>query len=171
MIFLLKTRYLGLDARQKRNERSVGAISVQVGRWRIRMYSRVVIALVAIACMYQATAKPVRRTLNFNMFVLKPQAGEPERSILTTDGISRFGPLLEYLVQQVQGLMSVRLPADVEVNDKSKVPEANALENEVDTMPESKKPGVIVRPSQTKPGTYEVEIDVIVDDDQPNNIK
>ncbi|CAG9560151.1 unnamed protein product [Danaus chrysippus] len=135
------------------------------------MSSRVAIALVAIACVYQATAKPVRRTLNFNMFVLKPQAGEPERSILTTDGISRFGPLLEYLVQQVQGLMSVRLPADIEVNGEGKLPEANTLENEVDNTKDTKKPGVIVRPSQTKPGTYEVEIDVIVDDDQPNNIK
>lgn len=34
MIFLLKTRYLGLDARQKRNERSVAICTVEAGRRR-----------------------------------------------------------------------------------------------------------------------------------------
>lgn len=135
------------------------------------MSPRTLFALVAVACCSQAVARPVRRTLNFNMFVLKPQQGSPDRSILATEGISRFGPLMEYLVQRVQGMMSVRLPPKkgslpIDVS----VPIADASENEIDVA-ESKMPGVVVRPSRTKPGTYEVEIDVVVDDGQPDDKK
>lgn len=105
------------------------------------------------------------------MFVLKPQEGTSERTILTTNGISRFGPILEYVVQRVQGAFSVRLPPQ-EPNKElgSKVPIGDVAENEVDGIQEAKMPGVVVRPSRTKPGTFEVEIDVVVDDGQPNKI-
>lgn len=105
------------------------------------------------------------------MFVLKPQSGSPDRTILATDGMSRFGPLLEYIVQRVQGMMSVRLPPETTPQgEKLKITSADASDNEVDGSQESKMPGVVVRPSRTKPGTYEVEIDVVIDDGQPNNI-
>lgn len=138
--------------------------------------SRVLLALVAIACLNQAAARPVKKTLNFNMFVLRPRQ-DAEGFLLATDGVSRLGPVLEYLVQRVQGMMSVKKPqekiegyhSDLIQNVSTSIP--NAAENEVDGVPESKMPGVIVRPSRTKPGTYEVEIDVVVDDDQPNDNK
>lgn len=121
--------------------------------------------------MCRAAASPVRRTLNFNMFVLKPKEGAPERTVLTTDGVSRFGPIIEYLVQRVQGLMSVRQPPEQLDSVQTLPGDANASENEVDAVPESRMPGVVVRPSLTKPGTYEVEIDVVVDDGQPVGLK
>lgn len=126
--------------------------------------------MVAVACVCQVVARPVRRTLNFNMFVLKPHQGTPDRTILATDGMSRFGPLMEYLVQRVQGMLSVRLPPKGAFPSDVSVPMADASENEIDVS-ESKMPGVVVRPSQTKPGTYEVEIDVVVDDGQPDEKK
>ncbi|CAH2107757.1 unnamed protein product [Euphydryas editha] len=135
------------------------------------MSSLTLIVLVFTACLYQATTKPVRRTLNFNMFVLKPQEETSERTILTTDGINRFGPILEYVVQRLQGAMSVRLPPEAPNKEvENKVPIADVAENEVDGIQEAKMPGVVVRPSHTKPGTYEVEIDVVVDDGQPNKL-
>lgn len=139
---------------------------------------RVLLVLVAIACVQHAAARPVKKTLNFNMFLLRPHEDVPERVLLTTDGVSRFGPLLEYLVQRFQGLMSVRLPQDPQ-DSKDKieaisqasqiVPIADASENEVDAVPDSRTSGVIVRPSREKPGTFEVEINVVVDDGQPEN--
>lgn len=130
-----------------------------------------ILVVLAIACLVQVSPKPVRRTLNFNMFVLKPQSGAPDRTILATDGVSRFGPLLEYIVQRVQGMMSVRLPPEaVPEDDKIKITNVDTSENEVDGVQESRMPGVVVRPSRTKPGTYEVEIDVVVDDGQPNKV-
>lgn len=134
------------------------------------MSPRCLLTLVVVACLGvpQATARPVRKTLNFNMFVLNPQQDSPDRSILATDGVSRFGPILEYLVQRVQGMMSVRLPHKEEsYHTDEKVPEIS--DNEVDGT-QSKMPGVVVRPSRVKPGTYDVEIDVVVDDGQPNKI-
>ncbi|KAL0840732.1 hypothetical protein ABMA28_015920 [Loxostege sticticalis] len=142
------------------------------------MSPRALVILVAIACAAQVAARPVRRTLNFNMFLLKPRQDAPDRFLLTTDGVSRFGPILEYLVQRVQGLMSVRRP--IEDNQdfnpepqhlQQEVPIADAAENEIDGLQKARMPGVIVRPSRTKPGTYEVEIDVVVDDGQPDNGK
>lgn len=166
MIFLLKPRYLSLDARQKRSERSLEFHITPAGRLRT-MSPRYVFALMLITCI-SAGAKPVRRTLNFHMFVLKPPEGEPDRSILATEGLSRFGPILEYIVQRMQGMMSVRLPPDSGYYTNPKVPVADAAENEIEH--ESRMPGVpgvVVRPSRTKPGTYEVEIDVVVDDGKP----
>lgn len=73
--------------------------------------------------------------------------------------------------------MSVKLPQDqlngISVPDaasgvKGEVPIGNNAENEVDGVQESKMPGIVVRPSRTKPGTYEVEIDMVVDDGQPD---
>ncbi|CAK1552484.1 unnamed protein product [Leptosia nina] len=162
MIFLLKTRYLSLDGQQKRSGRSRREYTAAGGR---NMYPRYIITFLAIACI-SAGAKPVRRTLNFNMFVLKPRQGEPERSLLATEGLSRFGPVLEYIVQRMQGMMSVRLPPDSGYYT-DKEPIADAAENEVDHERMPGVPGVVVRPSQTKPGTYEVEIDVVVDDGKP----
>lgn len=141
--------------------------------------ARIVLALVTIACIQQAAARPVKKTLNFNMFLLRPKQETTDRVLLTTDGVSRFGPLLEYLVQRFQGLMSVRIPPD-QVNGYTNpegtamladVPIADAAENEVDALPQSRMPGVVVRPSSTKPGTFEVEINVLVDDGQPEDKK
>ncbi|CAG4936588.1 unnamed protein product [Colias eurytheme] len=129
------------------------------------MSPRFVIALLVIVCLSRAAARPVRRTLNFNMFVLKPRQDEPERSILATEGLSRFGPILEYLVQRVQGLMSVRLPPDAGYYSEAPVDADNEVDVQESRMPGV--PGVVVRPSRTKPGTYEVEIDVVVDDGKP----
>ncbi|KPJ15868.1 hypothetical protein RR48_09914 [Papilio machaon] len=129
------------------------------------MSPRALLLLLAVACASRAVARPVRRTLNFNMFVLKPKEGSPERTILTTDGVSRFGPVIEYLVQRVQGLLSVRNSPEQLGGLEPAV--ANSAENEVDSAQESRLPGVVVRPSATRPGTYEVEIDVLVDDGQP----
>lgn len=144
--------------------------------------SRALIVVVAIACLGQAAARPIRRTLNFNMFVLQPKQGSEDRVLLSTEGVSRFGPILEYLVQRVQGMMSVRLPQEPAVVENlaaelptvlksGEIPVADASENEVDAIQESRMPGVVVRPSQSKPGTYEVEIDVLVDDGQPEEKK
>ncbi|KAM3961930.1 uncharacterized protein ACR2FA_004017 [Aphomia sociella] len=188
MIFLLETRYLSLDAEQKRNEHSSERNAARAARSTTQPHTinnmslRAIVVLVAITCIGQAAARPVRRTLNFNMFVLHPKRDAPDRFLLTTDGVSRFGPILEYLVQRVQGLMSVKLPQDpsviAEAHSESPatpapviLPIADAAENEVDGIQESKMPGVVVRPSRTKPGTYEVEIDVVVDDGQPEEIK
>ncbi|CAG5042701.1 unnamed protein product [Parnassius apollo] len=134
-----------------------------------KMSPRTLVVLVAIACLYQAAAKPVRRTLTFNMFVLKPKEGAPERTILTTDGVSRFGPIIEYLVQRIQGLMSVRNPPEHlgSFHSLPNTDEGDVTENEIDSV-QSRMPGIAVRPSLTKPGTYEVDIDVVVDDGQPN---
>lgn len=159
------------------------------------MASKSVIFL-TLVLVYYATARPVRKTLNFNMFVL-PHDGS-EKTVLTTDGVSRFGPILEYMVQRFQSLMSVRLPPEAldqnssvdqgqkvteelasensqlsenidSADTPSEVPLADAAENEVDHQ-EPAIPGVVVRPSQTKPGTFEVEIDVVVDEDQLKKI-
>ncbi|CAH0699674.1 unnamed protein product [Spodoptera exigua] len=141
------------------------------------MSPRALFLLVAIACIAQAAARPVKKTLNFNMFLLRPKEGAADRFLLSTDGVSRFGPILEMFVQRFQGLMSVKLPQDqlnsISVPDapasvKGEVPIGNNAENEVDGVPESKMPGIVVRPSRTKPGTYEVEIDMVVDDGQPD---
>lgn len=141
------------------------------------MSPRAMLVLVAIACLSQAAARPVKKTLNFNMFVLRPKEGAADRFLLSTDGVSRFGPILEMFVQRFQGLMSVKLPQDqqnsVSVSDgttgaKSEVPVGNNAENEVDGVQESKMPGIVVRPSRSKPGTYEVEIDMVIDDGQPD---
>ncbi|XP_039749257.1 uncharacterized protein LOC120626042 [Pararge aegeria] len=134
------------------------------------MSSQCVVLLAVVACLvhHQVAARPVRKTLNFNMFVLNPQhQGSADRTILATDGVSRFGPILEYLVQRVQGMMSVRLPVEASYHTDEKVPDVS--ENEVDGV-QAKMPGVVVRPSRAKPGTYDVEIDVVVDDGQPNKI-
>lgn len=139
--------------------------------------SRILLALVTIACIQQAAARPVKKTLNFNMFLLRPKQETTDRVLLTTDGVSRFGPLLEYLVQRFQGLMSVRVPPE-QVNGYSNsegtvadLQIADTAENEVDAVPQSRMPGVVVRPSSTKPGTFEVEINVLVDDGQPEDNK
>ncbi|KOB65416.1 Uncharacterized protein OBRU01_22790 [Operophtera brumata] len=138
--------------------------------------TRILLALIAIACIQLAAARPVKKTLNFNMFLLRPTQETTDRVLLTTDGVSRFGPLLEYLVQRFQGLMSVRIPPD-QVNGYSNpepapgVPIADSAENEIDAAPQSRMPGVMVRPSRTKPGTFEVEINVLVDDGQPEDNK
>ncbi|XP_045764190.1 uncharacterized protein LOC123866589 [Maniola jurtina] len=174
MIFLPKTRlplsWFRCAAKTQR---------AQCGRffrqgWTLTRYrnmsSRYLVTFLCISCLIynQATARPVRKTLNFNMFVLQPHEGTPDRSILATDGVSRFGPILEYLVQRVQGLMSVRLPPEeASYHTDEKVPDVS--ENEVDGV-QTKMPGVVVRPSRVKPGTYDVEIDVVVDDEQPNKI-
>lgn len=134
--------------------------------------ARILLVFVAIACLHQAAPRPVKKTLNFNMFLLRPKQETTDRVLLTTDGVSRFGPLLEYLVQRFQGLMSVRVPPEQQVgysNPDAAVP--NAAENEVDSLPQSRAPGVVVRPSSTKPGTFEVEINVLVDDGQPDEKK
>lgn len=134
--------------------------------------------VVACACLGIAVSRPVRRTLNFNMFLLQPHKGASDRFLVTTDGISRFGPILEYFVQRVQGMMSVKVPNEqqgyVTPNvpmRNSIVPFADASENEIDGAQQMKTPGLVVRPSQTKPGTYEVEINVVVDDGQPDDKK
>lgn len=126
--------------------------------------------LILTLALSSTTASPVRRTLNFNMFVLKPRPDAPDRLLISTNGVSRFGPLLEYLVQRVQGLLSVRVhpdeantPVPVSVNG---VPIADAAENEVDSLQEIRMPGVVVRPSRNRPGTYEVEMAVVVDDEK-----
>ncbi|CAF4754455.1 unnamed protein product [Pieris macdunnoughi] len=127
--------------------------------------SRYILALVLITCI-SAGAIPVRKTLNFNMFLLKPQPSEIDRSILATEGLSRFGPVLEYIVQRMQGLMSVRPPPDSGYYIKPEVSLPDAAENEIASK--SATPGapkVIVRPSQTKPGTYDVKIDLVVDEE------
>ncbi|XP_041976183.1 uncharacterized protein LOC121730986 [Aricia agestis] len=129
------------------------------------------LVLVALVCVGLASARPVRKTLNFNMFFLKPQ-DSTERTVVTADGISRFGPILEYLVQRVQNVMSVRLPPkeDPSGAPEQQVPHADPAENDIDSpmASESKMlPGVVVRPSRTRPGTYEVEIDVVVDEEAP----
>ncbi|CAG9785314.1 unnamed protein product [Diatraea saccharalis] len=134
------------------------------------MSPRTLVMLVAIACVGQVAARPVRRTLNFNMFVLRPKQDALDRVLLTTDGVSRFGPILEYLVQRVQGMMSVKRPLEESIHaDVPIVPVADAADNEIDGSQKPKSPGVVVRPSRTKPGTYEVEIDVVVDDGQPDD--
>jgi hypothetical protein len=134
------------------------------------MSPRVLVVLVVVACVGQVAARPVRRTLNFNMFLLRPKQDAPDRFLLTTDGVSRFGPILEYLVQRVQGLMSVKQPVVESLHaDVPAVPMADAAENEIDGVQITKSPGVVVRPSRTKPGTYEVEIDMVVDDGQPDD--
>ncbi|CAH0627423.1 unnamed protein product [Chrysodeixis includens] len=138
------------------------------------MSPRALFVLVAIACATQAAARPVKKTLNFNMFVLRPKEGASDRFLLSTDGVSRFGPILEMFVQRFQGLMSVKLPQEqangVSAGGSSRVvPMGNNAENEVDGMQEPKMPGIVVRPSRTKPGTYEVEIDMVVDDGQPDD--
>ncbi|CAG9126811.1 unnamed protein product [Plutella xylostella] len=120
-----------------------------------------------------AAPAPVRRTLNFNMFVLKPQPDNPDRVLISTNGVSRFGPLLEYLVQRVQGLLSVRVHPD-EIPDAApaeEVPVADTAENEVEGLHEARLPGVVVRPSRTKPGTYEVQMAVVLDDGKPGDQK
>lgn len=138
--------------------------------------ARILLALVTIACIQQAATRPVKKTLNFNMFLLRPKQETTDRVLLTTDGVSRFGPLLEYLVQRFQGIMSVRVPPE-QVNGYSNpegavaVPVADTADNEVDAVPQSRMPGVVVRPSSTKPGTFEVEINVLVDDGQPEDKK
>ncbi|KAJ2939567.1 hypothetical protein O0L34_g14277 [Tuta absoluta] len=131
--------------------------------------------LVAFACLHTAAARPVRRTLNFNMFLLQPNKNKPDdRFLITTDGVSRFGPILEYFIQRVQGMMSVRVPENHTPPSNERVPLADAAENEVDGGQQQQQqqsrimPGVVVRPSRNKPGTYEVEIDVLVDDGQPD---
>lgn len=142
------------------------------------MYSKVLVLLVAAAaCMQAASARPVRRTLNFNMFMLKPDQSA-DRLLLSNDGVSRFGPLLEYLVQRFQGLLSVRVnpdhsaPGQVFPGNNQVLPVPDTSENEVDGMPpDAKIPGLVLRPSRTKPGTYEVEIAVVVDDEQPGEDK
>lgn len=137
------------------------------------MSPRVLLAFVAIACISQAAARPVKKTLNFNMFVLRPKKGSSDRILVTADGISRFGPILEMFVQRFQGLLSVKLPQNntISVPESEGVPVGNATENEVDSVQESRMPGIVVRPSRTKPGTYEVEIDMVVDDGQPDEKK
>ncbi|KAJ0180149.1 hypothetical protein K1T71_004740 [Dendrolimus kikuchii] len=133
--------------------------------------ARVLLALVFVACVHQAAPRPVKKTLNFHMFVLRPKHDQPDRFFIATDGVSRFGPVLEYFVQRVQGMMSVKVPENH--NKIDAFPEESEInkpvsdaENEVDSVP-----GVVVRPSSTKPGTYEVEIDVMVDDGQPDEKK
>ncbi|CAB3228004.1 unnamed protein product [Arctia plantaginis] len=118
----------------------------------------------------RAASRPVKKTLNFNMFVLRPKKGASDRIFVTTDGVSRFGPILEMFVQYFQGLLSVKLPQDnsLSVPKKAGVPVGNTAENEVDSLQELRMPGIVVRPSRTKPGTYEVEIDMVVDDGQPD---
>lgn len=139
------------------------------------MSPRALMLAIALACLHEVAARPVRRTLNFNMFVLRPRPDAPDRLLVSTEGVSRFGPILEYLVQRVQGLMSVRVPPEPEnvqadvTSNKTDVPVADAAENEVDSIQEARMPGVVVRPSRTKPGTYEVEIDVVVDDGKPED--
>ncbi|CAB3234214.1 unnamed protein product [Arctia plantaginis] len=134
------------------------------------MSPRALLAFVAIACIGQAASRPVKKTLNFNMFVLRPKKGASDRIFVTTDGVSRFGPILEMFVQYFQGLLSVKLPQDnsLSVPKKAGVPVGNTAENEVDSLQELRMPGIVVRPSRTKPGTYEVEIDMVVDDGQPD---
>lgn len=178
MIFLPQTRYLSLDAGQKRSGRSEEPRIAPGARCQPCNMSRVLIVVVACACLGMAASRPVRRTLNFNMFLLQPHKGGSDRFLVTTDGISRFGPILEYFVQRVQGMMSVKVPNNHEGNVQpnaplrnSVVPIADASENEIDGSQQVKTPGVIVRPSQTKPGTYEVEINVVVDDGQPEDKK
>lgn len=108
------------------------------------------------------------------MFVLRPKQDQPDRFFIATDGISRFGPILEYLVQRMQGMMSVKLPENHKIETSTEVDTSKPIsdaENEVDSVQGSKMPGVVVRPSRTKPGTYEVEIDVMVDDGQPDEKK
>lgn len=77
-------------------------------------------------------------------------------------------------MQRVQGLMSVKRPFEESLHAESAapvVPIADTAENEIDGVQKGRMPGVIVRPSRTKPGTYEVEIDVVVDDGQPEDTK
>lgn len=179
MIFLPETRYLSLDAGQKRSGRSEKALAAPGARCRPCNMSRVLIVVVACACLGMAASRPVRRTLNFNMFLLQPHKGTSDRFLVSTDGLSRFGPILEYFVQRVQGMMSVKVPQNQpEENNAPNVPVRNvvvpiadASENEIDGAQQVKTPGVVVRPSQTKPGTYEVEINVVVDDGQPDDKK
>lgn len=178
MMFLPQTRYLSLDAGQKRSGRSEEALAAPGARCRPCNMSRILIVVVACACLSMVASRPVRRTLNFNMFLLQPHKGASDRFLITTDGISRFGPILEYFVQRVQGMMSVKVPqhngGHVQPNvplRNSVIPIADASENEIDGAQQVETPGVVVRPSQTKPGTYEVEINVVVDDGQPDDKK
>lgn len=70
----------------------------------------------------------------------------------------------------MQGLMSVKRPLEESLHANVPiVPVADAAENEIDGVQKARMPGVVVRPSRTKPGTYEVEIDVVVDDGQPDD--
>lgn len=126
--------------------------------------------LLLLAAAPLCAGKPVRRKLNFNMFVLRPTGGgeagsadgyepAPVKVLLSTNGVSRFGPLLEYLVQRVQGLMSVRVHPD-----ESQL----APESEPAVAAATRLPGVVVRPSRDRPGTYELEIAVTVDDGEPD---
>lgn len=135
--------------------------------------SRAFTVLLAIAIANEAASRPVKKTLNFNMFLLSPRQDAPDRVFLTTDGISRFGPILEYLVQRVQGLMSVRVPPEQQDGLQANFDVTTAIpdpaENEIDGVQEARMPGVVVKPSLTKPGTYEVQINVLVDDGQPDD--
>lgn len=179
MIFLPEPRYLSLDAGQKRSGRSEEALVAPGARCRPCDMSRALIVVVACACLGMAAARPVRRTLNFNMFLLEPHKGASDRFLVTTDGLSRFGPILEYFVQRVQGMMSVKVPQNQYGENNASllpwrnvvVPIADASENEIDGAQPVQTPGIVVRPSQKKPGTYEVEINVVVDDGQPEDKK
>lgn len=129
------------------------------------MYQR---ALFLTLCLVLIHAKPVKRKLNFNMYVLKPSGNDyepaPLKVLFSTNGVSRFGPMLEYLVQRVQGLFSVKVnPEENYVNEQE-----NLVEDEAAGV---KMKGVILRPSREKPGIFQVEIPVTVDDGQPNSIK
>lgn len=76
-------------------------------------------------------------------------------------------------MQRVQGLLSVRVHPDEstgEVQDNG-VPVGDSAENEVDSLREIRMPGVVVRPSRNRPGTYEVEMAVVVDDEKANDEK
>lgn len=62
-------------------------------------------ALIAVcAAAVVVGARPVRRTLGLRLVVV----GEGPARLVAGDGVARFGPLLEYLVQRAQGLLSVR---------------------------------------------------------------
>lgn len=97
--------------------------------------------LLCVLCAATALAEDAKelqqggKWLKFHVFSLRPdeRAPGPVRVLAATSGeVSRLGPLLEYLVQRVQSLMSHRVPADVS--------------------------GAVLEPSAHSPGTYELRV-------------
>ncbi|GBP61659.1 hypothetical protein EVAR_43596_1 [Eumeta japonica] len=78
------------------------------------MLSWPALALFALGLTWTAGAANTPQRLKFTVYALRPERDDyvkvPLKVLVADNGLSRLGPLLEYLVQRVQGLLSVRLP-------------------------------------------------------------